>query len=213
MSSFAGAMSSFTDPTAFGYGDFNFSWGDHICGIFDNHVQQMEVMTPFIAQGLRLAQRCVWVGPEVSCDALRTSLAAMGGDLPTLEASGQLVVMPVTDYYLRDGVFEPRHTMELLLTLLEDSQRQGYGTMRATGDVTWLVGQRVDAEEWEQWEAMLNEALVGQPMVVVCQYDRRQVSGAMVVAALRTHPFVILGDDIHANPFYAPEEGTAVEVT
>ncbi len=198
--------------TEFGYGNFGFSWGDHICAIFDNHAQQMEVMIPFMAFGLRAAQRCVWVGPEISCGELRRALTAVGGDLPTLEASGQLVVLPVTDYYLRDGLFEPQRTMELLLTLLQDGQRQGYRTMRVTGDVSWLVSERTDPEVWEQWETMLNEALVGQPMVVVCQYDRRQVSGSIIVTALRTHPFVILGEEIHENPFYAPEPEALADV-
>lgn len=41
------------DPTAFGYGDFNFSWGDHICAVFDHPDQQMAVMLPFVTHGLR----------------------------------------------------------------------------------------------------------------------------------------------------------------
>src|SRR5574340_724745 len=113
-------MSTVTDPTAFGYGDFNFSWGDHICAIFDNHAQQMEVMLPFMANGLRAKQRCVWVGTESSCTSLRKALTAIGGDLPTLEASGQLVILPITDYYLQDGLFVPTRSMGLLQTLLRD---------------------------------------------------------------------------------------------
>ncbi len=202
-----------SDATAFGYGDFRFSWGDHICAIFDDHVQQMEVMVPFIATGLRLAQQCLWVGPEASCDLFRRSLTEIGGDLPTLEASGQLVILPAVDYYLRGGLFEPARTMELLHAIRRDGRAQGYETMRVTGDVSWLVQYRVAADTWERWEAALNEALAGQPMVVVCQYARRQVPGSMVVTALETHPYVILGDAIHENPFYVPAPGALAEIT
>jgi len=202
-----------TDPTAFGYGDFRFSWGDHICAIFDDHEQQMEVMVPFMVQGLRAKQRCVWVGPTASCELFRNRLAHLGGDLPTLETSGQLVVMSDLEYYLEEGLFEPARTMQLLRTFLRDSQAQGYHTMRVTGDVSWILQDRIDVEIWTQWETALNDALVGEPMVVVCQYDRRQVSGAVVVSALQTHPFVILGDVIHANPFYVPTETTPAEIT
>jgi hypothetical protein len=201
-----------SDPTAFGYGSFRFSWGDHICAIFDDHAQQMEVMVPFFAHGLHAGQRCVWVGPELSCTALRKGLAAVGADLPTLEASGQLIILRDVDYYLKDGLFEPVRTMELLQTLARDGKEQGYETMRVTGDVSWLVQERVDAEIWALWEAALNEAVAGQPMVVVCQYDRRQISGDMVVTALQTHPFVILGGAVHANPFYEPAPGALAEL-
>ncbi len=201
------------DPTAFGYGSFRFAWGDHICAIFDDHVQQMEVMVPFIAYGLHAGQRCVWVGPEPSCESIRKELAAIGADLPTLEASGQLIILRDIDYYLRGGLFEPARTMDLLRTLLRDSKEQGYETMRVTGDVSWLVRERVDEETWAQFEAALNEAIAGQPMVVVCQYDRRQVSGEMVVTALQTHPYVILGGAVHANPFYVPAPGALADLT
>ncbi len=43
------------DPTAFGYGDLNFSWGDHICAIYDDPGQQMDVAIPFMRQGIRVA--------------------------------------------------------------------------------------------------------------------------------------------------------------
>jgi hypothetical protein len=44
------------------------------------------------------------------------------------------------------------------------------------------------------------------PLCLVCAYDRRQVSGAIVVAAIRTHPAMIVGTNFRANPFYEPAE-------
>lgn len=199
------------DPTAFGYGGFSFTWGDHICAIFDDRVQQMEVMLPFMTSGLRAAQRCVWIGPQASCRSFRTALAGAGGDLPTLEASGQLVVVDAVDYYLEHGIFEPARTMRLLQTLVVDGQKQGYATMRLTGDASWLPG-RVDQDVWEEYELHVNDALVDLPVVVVCQYNRLQATGSMVVAALRTHAIVILGDAVHENPFYTPVGGATSDV-
>ena len=192
------------DPTDFGYGNFKFSWGDHICAIFDSHAQQMEVMGAFISTGIRAEQRCVWVAPRDSGDALRDSLACIGGDLPTLEASSQLLIISEVDFYLHGGVFEPERTLRLLSTLLEDNQREGYSTMRIGNDISWLKEGRIDAKVWEAFESRLTREIVGLPLVMVCQYDRRQVSGSLIVAALRTHPAVILGDTFSENPFYVP---------
>lgn len=192
------------DPTAFGYSDFTFNWGDHICSIFDSHVQQMEVMAPFIATGIRAEQRCVWIAPGDSTEALRQALGMMGGDLLTLEASSQLLLLSEVDFYLRDGVFEPDRTLDLVQALLEDNRREGYSTMRMATDVSWLCCGLLEAEAWEEFETRLTEQVSDWPMVMVCQYDRRQVSGDMIVAALRTHPIVILGDSFHGNPFYQP---------
>lgn len=191
------------EGTAFGYGDFSFSWGDHICAIFDDHVQQMGIMGPFIVTGLRAAQRCVWVAPRHSCAALRKALVWLGADLPTLEAAGQLVIISDVDFYLHQGIFQPSRTMELGRTLLEEGRQSGYATMRIATDVSWLRDSRVDPELWESFETQVTQGIAGLPVVVVCQYDRRQLSGAIIVAAFRTHPIVILGDTIRQNPFYA----------
>ena len=197
------------DATAFGYGDLHFTWGDHICTIFENRGQQMSVMVPFMVQGIQEGQRCVWASPEPAAAAFREELMKAGADLPTLEASGQLIIIPAVDYYLHDGVFEPEKTLELAELLYEDSVRSGYTGIRATGDVSWLEGDPVDLELWEGYERTFTERLRGKRVVTVCQYDQRRFSGAYVVAALHTHPIVILGETVCRNPFFVEEEAMA----
>jgi len=188
--------------TAFGYRGFSFSWGDHICAIFDDPGQQMEVMVPFVVTGLRAEQRCAWIAPEVAAEGFRKRLAAAGGNLPTLEASGQLVVISDVGFYLHKGLFEPARTMDLLLALLQEGVEQGYPAMRVATDVSTLTRERMDSEMWQAFESQVTARVVGRSLVKVCQYLRRQISGEIVVAALRTHPLVILGDAMAENPFY-----------
>lgn len=127
------------DPTTFGWGGLRFSWGDHICAIFENHQQQMSLMVPFLAQGILAGQRCAWISPASAARAFRDAFAEAGGDIPSLETSGQLVILPDVDFYLRGGSFEPGRTLELAMLLLEDGQRQGYPAMRVAADVSWLA--------------------------------------------------------------------------
>jgi len=192
------------DPTAFGLGQFRFGWGDHVCAIFEDPEQQKEIMGQFVAHGLQSVQRCVWVGPTASARRLRGALAELGADLPTLEASNQLVIVSEVDFYLQDGLFEPERTLDLMHLMLDDGRRQGYASMRMATDLSWLRRGRLDLDTWESYEMRLTEEIRGLPVVLVCQYDRRQASGSLIVTALRTHPVVILGDVVHENPFYAP---------
>lgn len=189
-------------PTAFGFCDINFSWGDHICAIFENHDQQMSVMLPFITHGLRAEQLCVWISPPPAADAFRRALSQAGGDLPTLEASGQLVLISDLDFYLRDGLFLPDRTLDLILTLMEDGQRRGYSSMRVTCDHSWLAGGPVNVDLWEKYEHQVTECLAKVPVVGICQYDQRRCPGDFMLAALHTHPMVILGETISRNPFF-----------
>jgi hypothetical protein len=199
------------DPTAFGYGDLKFSWGDHICTIFENREQQMEVMVPFVTQGLVAGQRCVWASPKPAAELLRCRLAEVGADLPTLEASGQLLIISDMDYYLADGVFVPDRTLKLARTLYEDSIRDRYTGIRAAGDCSWAADDPVDPELWETYEREFGEEMAGKSAVVVCQYDKRRFSGTHLVAALRTHPIVILGKRVCRNPFFSTGDAVAVD--
>ena len=192
------------DPTAFGLGQFRFRWGDHVCAIFEDPEQQKEIMGQFVAHGLQSVQRCVWVGPPASARRLRHALAELDADLPTLEASNQLVIVSEVDFYLQNGLFEPERTLDLMRLMLDDGRQQGYASMRMTTDLSWLRRGRLDLDIWESYEMRLTEEIRGLPVVLVCQYHRRQASGSLIVTALRTHPVVILGDVVHENPFYAP---------
>ena len=195
------------DPMAFGTGDLRFAWGDHICTIFENREQQMDIMVPFMAQGLRAEQRCIWASQPASSDLFRRKLTEIGADIPTLEASGQLLILPGMDHYLSNGLFEPKKVIDLTMTLYDDSVKAGYLGIRATGDASWLSERPVDIDVWDEYEREFGIRMQGKPVVVVCQYDARRFSGGFVVAALHTHPIVILGERVCRNPFFeAPTE-------
>jgi hypothetical protein len=190
--------------TAFGYGDFEFSWGDHICAVFESRVQQMEVMGAFISAGIRAEQRCVWVAPDISARALREYLAGAGGDVTTLEASSQLLIISDIDFYLEGDLFNPARGLDLLRAILADNEREGYMGTRIAAEASWLGEDRVDPDRWEEYEAGISSAVADLPVVTVCQYTSRQLTGPMILTAFRTHPTLILGNSVRENPLFEP---------
>jgi hypothetical protein len=203
-------MDPMVDPTAFGYGDLNFSWGDHICAIYDDPGQQMDVAIPFMRQGIRAGQRCVWISAPSAARRFRDTMTRAGCDLPTLEASGQLVVISDVEFYLKDGLFQPDSCIALARTLLEDGQQHGYSAMRLTGDPSWLQEGALDFGLWEDYEHQVTREIADSPVVILCQYDRRRFPGSQIVTALLTHPIVILGDNVARNPYFVPPPTDAI---
>lgn len=43
-----------------------------------------------------------------------------------------------------------------------------------------------------------------QTAVAVCQYPARRLSGEAILAALRTHPIMIMGETVYHSPFFSP---------
>ena len=52
----------------------------------------------------------------------------------------------------------------------------------------------------------VNRLLHGRSMTVICQYDLRRFSGAVLLDVLQVHPYVMIRGSIMPNPFYNPAE-------
>ena len=72
--------------------------------------------------------------------------------------------------------------------------------------MTWALGPESGCDRLIEFEARLNEFLVESRSVIVCLYDRRRFDPAVIHDVLRTHPVVVLGDQVYSNPYYEPPE-------
>jgi hypothetical protein len=62
----------------------------------------------------------------------------------------------------------------------------------------------VDVATWEGYELAVTQRIETAPVVAVCQYPAHRLSGEAILAALRTHPIVIMGETVYQNPFLSP---------
>jgi hypothetical protein len=76
--------------------------------------------------------------------------------------------------------------------------------MRIAAEASWLPDCRVDVATWEGYELAVTQRIETAPVVAVCQYPAHRLSGEAILAALRTHPIVIMGETVYQNPFLSP---------
>src|SRR5438874_12571619 len=83
--------------------------------------------------------------------------------------------------------------------------------MRAVGEVH-LEGDGAGDEQWARYESLFNRAFADLPVWVVCPYDARSVSDAVLADVRRTHPVVstVTGREPSADHFSSHELGAAV---
>jgi hypothetical protein len=68
-----------------------------------------------------------------------------------------------------------------------------------------VFASREQADSWIAYEAILNRAFAHHPAQIICGYDAREHSEAVLEGAWRTHPLV-LGDTWRDNPHYHDPE-------
>jgi hypothetical protein len=72
--------------------------------------------------------------------------------------------------------------------------------------VAWVLNNPGAVDRMLDYECRVNLALPKAGDIVICSYDLDTVDASMVVAAMRTHPIVLIGGIVQRNPFYVPPE-------
>jgi two-component system sensor histidine kinase UhpB len=72
--------------------------------------------------------------------------------------------------------------------------------------MTWALGQQADENRYLEYEALLNHLLAVSKVVMLCQYNYARFAAPSIHDVFRTHPLIILGDQICLNSYYEPPE-------
>jgi hypothetical protein len=162
--------------------------GWHACRFYRDQRQLLELIAPYIAEGLHNGEACLWVlqdaiSTQAACDAVAGHVRDIEGYL----ASGQLEILPHTEWYLdADGrikVFE-----EIAAALIGRQDRalaKGFKFLRAAGDVGWISG--ADASKaFIDYENKVNAAIGATQVAAVCTYCA-DVTADELIAVITAH--------------------------
>lgn len=176
-----------------GFGGLSASPGDHIGQFYNTASEWREVAAGYLRVGLEANEKCVYLlergDPR---EELRAALAADGHDVDGALESGQLV--------FDSGRGSPEELRRFLGESLRDADER-FGFLRWAGDITWSLHELPTTRALMEWESACN-VVEDEPVVFLCQYDLGRFLGDVVIDAMRTHPYCIVGSAVHENPYY-----------
>jgi hypothetical protein len=132
-------------------------------------------------------------------------IAKAGIDTARAEVEGQLEIIGWGEAYLRGGSFSQNAMLSLLPALLNNGRTRGFPITRFIADMAWVPNEGA-VDRLLEYECRVNLALPKAGDIVICSYDLDTVDSTMVIAAMRTHPIVLIGGIVQRNPFYVPPE-------
>ena len=144
---------------------------------------------PFIRDGLRNGEGCLYVADGVAVDEWYREFQAYGIDVRTARETGALNITTSDAWRARCTGGSLAMARDVLA--LVDQQLDNFPALRIAGDVAWATEPTVDSALLCHWEATANVVFAGLPVRVICQYDMERYEPAFVHAALRTHPVVL----------------------
>ena len=165
-------------------------WGTHLCHFYGTKQDLLDILIPYFKAGLEHNELCIWVtcGPlstEEARHALRQAVPGADRHL----AAGDIEIVPHTQWYLKDGAFDPQRVMNGWYTKLAQALTRGYVGMRANGNEAWL--EHKDWKEFSEYEQALNASFANHPMLGLCTYPLATSGAAAILDVARTHEFAI----------------------
>jgi transcriptional repressor of dcmA and dcmR len=153
--------------------------GNHLCGIYGSDAGRLELVVPFLLEGLQTKSVCLFVAPS---RVQRQVLKAMKKKRPSLASdiiAGRLIVS--------EHQKSPAAQWRFLETAMKKGQAEGVESFRVVGDM-WGLRVLVSSKQMVELERGIERLIVPRyPVVTICLYDARKFTGVELLDALRDH--------------------------
>src|SRR5574340_1079350 len=179
---------------------------DHLCSIYEDPQEHFAVAVPFIRIGLEKHEKCLYITETAYLDTVQAALRAGGVDVGAAMDSGALTLTTKDQTYMRNATFDPDWMFTFWHEAAEDAQREGFSSLRATGETEWVVRGGPGMERWMEYESRLTRTLAESNAFALCQYNRRVFPPELMLDIIRTHPIVIYRDTVCENFYFVPPE-------
>src|ERR1700744_163853 len=115
---------------------FQVRHGDHICVFYRTDTALLEILTPYIAEGLRKGERCFCVQSNEVTRRLTLDLQFIGVNVEREIARGALEFHSENEIYFENGSFDGEAMIRRLMRAVEESVSAGYTCFRSAGELS-----------------------------------------------------------------------------
>jgi anti-sigma regulatory factor (Ser/Thr protein kinase) len=148
----------------------------HDALVYSSPDELVDVAAPFLLEGLAAGEAAVVAAGADTAALIRAAL----GDDP------RVYVLPRSDVYRQ----RTPAAITAFRRLAEERAVEGL-RVRVVGETDFGATPR-DWQEWQRYEAVINDALGAWPLWGLCIFDTRRLPDQVLEAVHRTHPNVVL---------------------
>lgn len=199
-------MSLTERQVSLGFTAERFPAGTHMCYIFNDDAERLELIVRFVESGLHAHEQVGYFADLQSPEEMHARLLALGADLPPQMDDRELSITRALDTYCPDGRFVPERMLQNLRSMYCSSIDAGYTGARASGEMSWALRGVPGSERLIEYEALINNVVRQFPTTAICQYDARRFDGATLFDVLNVHPMMIIRGQVVRNPYYVEPE-------
>jgi hypothetical protein len=162
----------------------------------------VDLVFPYVDEGLKRGERCIYVAAEPTLAMVAYSLEARGVNVDRESDSRALLLWTPEQWRHPDqtaSIKRVGHIWTYIQAALED----GFSGARFIVDKSWYEDPDIDVANIRQWEATIDAVFTPEtPARMICQYGRERLRPVILEAGLSTHSIVVLENEACPNPYY-----------
>jgi hypothetical protein len=180
----------------------HFSAGSHICQVFSDDQESMDLIADFVLSGLEDVEKISCFSDTIAQDMLELITKQAGHQL----RDSQLSLKSASETYFPDQCFSVSRMLNSLKEFYLSAQAEGFKGARMIGEMPSKVMKEQQVGTILEYEASVSLQLRHYPLIAVCQYDARKFDGETIMQILRLHPMMMVRGQAVRNPFFIPPE-------
>ena len=166
-------------------------WSTHLCQFYQTEEDLADILVPYFKSGLENNEFCMWVTSEpLNEKEAKATLKKAVKNLDDYIKKGQIEIVPHSEWYLKDGVFDLRRVLNAWIDKLNHALSRGYDGIRVTGNIAWL--EKGAWGSFKDYEAELDQVIGGYPMIAICTYPLTVCGAPEIIDVVSNHRFALI---------------------
>jgi DNA repair protein RadC len=166
-------------------------WGSHICVFYGTRQDLIDTLVPYFKAGLENNEYCLCItSKSLTQKETKEALEEAVPDFVQYLDRGQIEIIPYTEGYLKDGVFNKQMVLNKLANKIAQSIDKGYDGVRTTGDTSWV--ERRDWNKFIDYEKGVNNTIGKNHMLALCTYPFDKCKSSEFIDVMNTHRYAFI---------------------
>ena len=151
----------------------------------------IDILVPYFKAGLENNELCVWIiSRPLEVEEAKNALRIAVPDIDIYLEKGQMEIIPYTQGYLKEGVFDPDRVVNSWIEKIDQALATGYNGLRASGDNRWL-----EKEGWNgfvDYENKIDAIIDSLHVIALCPYYLDMCSTSEIIDVVSNHQFALI---------------------
>ncbi len=146
-----------------GFSDKKVTEGQHICYIYNDDRERLEVMAKYLRSGMAAREKLLYLVDAMTSDEMLSYLKSLGVDFSDAKPN-DFTISDAAPAYCPTGFFKTQEMLDLVKEFYETAIGEGYEGARGTGEMSWCLKEGLaDKKDLMDYEARLNNLIKKYP--------------------------------------------------